>query len=983
MGALSLEEIGRGLLALGGSLAILAGGMYLMAGGIPGAIAMGIMAVSLGLFVPVLALLSSIPLSGIVVGLVAIAGVFTVLGLAAYFLAPLVPAIIGLAGSILMLGAAVLAVGGGVALFGTGLALIVSNLILLGTNIGIAAMAVYKALPTIGKIFEATLRGIVRLIAEVGPDFVKAMVIFLDSLIQAVEVSLPKIVKLFFKLLVDILDQIDRALPRLIELGASIIISLLKGIDKHIRGIVDAAVTVVIQFIDGISARLGDLIQAGINFILAFINGLAEGIRNNSDKATEAMINLVSAMIEALVKAAVTIGGKFNEVGKNLVDGLINGLKGMLGEAKAAAKNLGISILESAKRALGVQSPSKFFKEIGENLAVGLTKGIDQNADKPVKASENMAKKVTKNTGDAVKKANEAAKKAFEASVDWIDERKYYNQLSLEQELAAWERVQARYKAGSEERKKADREVYRVKQELIKKQTDDEKKAIEDRFNNSKNWIDNETFYDKAKLTERLAAWRRIQDYSTSDSDNYKEATRQIYSIQKELESTNKDYTQKILDVQTQATDEKKQLEDEYYAKTKEINTKLKNDINEVTKEYKDAVKQRADSLYNAYGLFDKVPENKKITGFELLKNLQQQVKSFDFWRKNIGILANRGLDPELIKELEALGPTALAEIQGLTQLSDKELRSYVTLWQQKHKAAKDVATNELEGLRTESIVKISKLQADAKVELDKYRNEWAIQMMKLQTDTMKSLDTLKAEWLSKVGDMRRKSEGEFLRLTKKVSEIMKDPNWSQLGADVIGGIVVGVNSSEMALSDAMANIAKKALEATKSTLGIKSPSKEFAKIGSFAILGLIEGIKATTNSALTATGTFGNQLTSTLQDALSTTLALLNGPMDLQPTIRPVIDMSNVEAGISNTFGQNRTLKVSGVVDKAAIVATNSRIASEPTSISNQTDNSNKSEIKITNNYTVRSNEDIRKISTDLKNTLDRYSYAKGVLVT
>jgi hypothetical protein len=61
---------------------------------------------------------------------------------------------------------------------------------------------------------------------------------------------------------------------------------------------------------------------------------------------------------------------------------------------------------------------------------------------------------------------------AYQASVRWIDERKYYNQLSLEEELAAWKRMSVRYKAGSEERIQIDREIYRVQQEIHQQRID-------------------------------------------------------------------------------------------------------------------------------------------------------------------------------------------------------------------------------------------------------------------------------------------------------------------------------------------------------------------------------------------------------------------------------------------------------------------------------------------------------------------------------
>ena len=49
---------------------------------------------------------------------------------------------------------------------------------------------------------------------------------------------------------------------------------------------------------------------------------------------------------------------------------------------------------------------------------------------------------------------NEASKKQYNNSIEWIDERKYYNELSLTEELAAWQRVQSRYLANTDERRR-------------------------------------------------------------------------------------------------------------------------------------------------------------------------------------------------------------------------------------------------------------------------------------------------------------------------------------------------------------------------------------------------------------------------------------------------------------------------------------------------------------------------------------------------
>ena len=58
----------------------------------------------------------------------------------------------------------------------------------------------------------------------------------------------------------------------------------------------------------------------------------------------------------------------------------------------------------------------------------------------------------------------------FDNSTKWIEKEKYFKRLSLDDELKAWERVQARYLKGSKEREQADREIFKVKQDIAKRE---------------------------------------------------------------------------------------------------------------------------------------------------------------------------------------------------------------------------------------------------------------------------------------------------------------------------------------------------------------------------------------------------------------------------------------------------------------------------------------------------------------------------------
>lgn len=74
-----------------------------------------------------------------------------------------------------------------------------------------------------------------------------------------------------------------------------------------------------------------------------------------------------------------TLGGfveKIIVIGRNIGEGLINGIKEKIGEAVSAVTELATNIINAAKSILGIASPSTVFLEVGRNLVEGLIKGI-------------------------------------------------------------------------------------------------------------------------------------------------------------------------------------------------------------------------------------------------------------------------------------------------------------------------------------------------------------------------------------------------------------------------------------------------------------------------------------------------------------------------------------------------------------------------------------------------------------------------------
>lgn len=375
-GGMSLEDLGKGLLGLAGSLAILAVAMKAMSGSISGAAAMVVMSAALALFVPQLMLLGSMSLADIVVGLIALAGAFTVIGVAAALLSPLAPALLALSAAIALLGVGCLAAGAGVTMLAAGLAaLAVSG----AAGISAFVALIYSVISMIPLFIQKVGEGLVaflEVIAENGKVIIDSVSTILSSILTAIKENIPLFIDTVFLLLDTLLSNIVEFVPKLIDAGITLLLSLLSGIANNIQKVVETAIQIVINFLNGIANMLPDVIQSGVNLIIAFIEGMAEAIRNNTDRMITAVEDLFDAMVYAASRVLEESINTFFEAGVNLVQGLIDGIKSRIEAVAEWGANLAKAALNAAKEAAGIHSPSRKFIEVGKYSAEGLAEGL-------------------------------------------------------------------------------------------------------------------------------------------------------------------------------------------------------------------------------------------------------------------------------------------------------------------------------------------------------------------------------------------------------------------------------------------------------------------------------------------------------------------------------------------------------------------------------------------------------------------------------
>ena len=732
-------------------------------------------------------------------------------------------------------------------------------------------------------------------------------------------------------------DTVNKAVSSMLSTVSGAVLSNLPVTNGAMETVVQSLANIVDGKVPAIRTSTSDMMRT-----------MEASITAHSRTVGDAMRTVLSTAVSNINR----MKPEFETAGKNAGQGFINGINSKLGGARSAGRSLGLVALEAAKKALDSHSPSREFIHLGENVGEGLAIGVNNSIVPAAQAASGMI--------DEVIAVSEKGVDAFE---DWINEKQYYGELSLMDELAGWENLQKKYRAGSEERMKIDREVYRVQNELVsatyqasldwieeekyykRLSTEEELAAyermqarylegskermeldrkvftlrnqlVDESYQNSMDWIEEEKYYNRLSLADELAAYKRVQSRYAKGTEERKKLDREVYRLEQEIYEAQQQYIADVQSVQESANQRRIQLEEAYANKVKSINEQLERDIESLNQQYQDAVESRTKSLYQSYGLFDEVAKKEAVSSETLMQNLEGQVQEFGEWQDILGRLSARGVDSDLIAELQEMGPSAIEEIRALNSMSDDELEKYVSLWSIKHAQARDQATSELEGLRVETQEQIAQLRADAAVELEEYRLTWQSEMAQLEEDTSRQLASLRQEFSENVGLIKRDTEAKMAEMTEAARKILSEAGWTETGQQIPAGLAQGVAQSKSTFIDELTSMALAGVEAVKSTLEINSPSRVFRELGSFTGLGFVSGLAGYAERSFAAGADMADSAVDGLSGAIAGLPDLLSGEAEMRPTIRPVLDLSDLTGAstqIDSLFYPLRSIRLAG----------------------------------------------------------------------
>lgn len=283
-----------------------------------------------------------------------------------------------------------------------------ANLMGFGAVLGVVAVG----LGLLYSQFGTQIDQILLMMQTKGPEVI-------TNFCNGIVAALPNLIAQGATMLNNLMFAITANLPAIIQGGIAIVSTLITGIAQQLPTLIPTALMMILTLVSSLLSNVGQLVDAGINLLVGLAQGvvnalpqlinkaptiigqLATAIISNLPKILLAGIKIITILGTGLIQAVPQLISKipsiisqvknaftsvdWGGVGRNIISGIANGLKGAAGAIVEAAKGAAESALNAAKNFLGIHSPSRVFRDqVGKMMALGMGIGFERNI--PVKS---------------------------------------------------------------------------------------------------------------------------------------------------------------------------------------------------------------------------------------------------------------------------------------------------------------------------------------------------------------------------------------------------------------------------------------------------------------------------------------------------------------------------------------------------------------------------------------------------------------------
>lgn len=229
---------------------------------------------------------------------------------------------------------------------------------------------IVAALPNLIAQGATMLNNLMLAITANLPAIIQGGIAIVSTLITGIAQQLPTLIPTALMMIVTLVSSLLSNVGQLVDAGINLLVGLAQGVVNALPQLINKAPTIIGQLATAIISNLPKILLAGIKIITILGTGLIQAVPQ--------LISKIPSIISQVKNAFTSVD--WGGVGRNIISGIANGLKGAAGAIVEAAKGAAERALNAAKNALGIHSPSRVFRDqVGKMMALGMGIGFEKN----------------------------------------------------------------------------------------------------------------------------------------------------------------------------------------------------------------------------------------------------------------------------------------------------------------------------------------------------------------------------------------------------------------------------------------------------------------------------------------------------------------------------------------------------------------------------------------------------------------------------
>lgn len=215
-----------------------------------------------------------------------------------------------------------------------------------------------------------------------------------SAIVQYVTQIWNSVTQWFGQMAQSVWNKMVQAYNYVVSTGAQWVSSIISTLARFVSSVISGFIRVVSSVASYMAQALSRVISVGAQWVSAIIGAMARFVSG----VISGFVNVVSQVQSGMSRAVNTVRnfiGQFVSAGLDLMRGLVQGIMNGMKWVVNAAKNVAQSAVNAAKSALGIHSPSRVFRGIGQYVSQGLGMGILADQHKAVNAVRSVASNLT------------------------------------------------------------------------------------------------------------------------------------------------------------------------------------------------------------------------------------------------------------------------------------------------------------------------------------------------------------------------------------------------------------------------------------------------------------------------------------------------------------------------------------------------------------------------------------------------------------